>query len=181
MFFLLLQVNKLVPSVARPLLSSSLTHVRPGLGGVSVYIGLKGTDEELQLQGKQFWALWSKAGSEDLDSMVEGYLQRPRATALDSPIPLLFISFPSAKDPLWAQRHPGKSTCTVVTVGNFEWFKEWEAARVMHRGAEYEAFKKKLGDLIWRQTLALFPHLADKVEYFEVGSPVTNNYYLAST
>lgn len=113
--------------------------------------------------------------------MVEGYLKRPRSTALDAPIPLLFISFPSAKDPLWAQRHPGKSTCTVVTVANFDWFKEYESARVMHRGAEYDAFKKKLGALIWKQTLALFPHLADKVEYFEVGTPVTNNYYLAST
>ena len=174
-------MNKLVPSLAKSKLSPALDHVRPGLGGVSVYIGLKGTTEELGLQGKQFWALWSKAGAEDLDSMVEGYMQRPREAAFDSPIPLLFISFPSAKDPLWAQRHPGKSTCTVVTVGNFDWFKEWETGRVMHRGEDYEALKRKMGEMIWRQTLALFPHLADKVEYFEVSSPVTNNYYLAAT
>jgi all-trans-retinol 13,14-reductase len=69
----------------------------------------------------------------------------------------------------------------VVTVGNFDWFAEHEHKRVMHRGADYEGFKRALGQLIWRQTLALFPHLKDHVEYFDVGSPVTNNYYLASS
>ena len=176
-----LQVNKLLPTTAKPQLSPSLSHMRPGMGGVSVYIGLKGTNEELNLQGKQFWALWTKSGAEDLDAMTEGYLQRPMGEVTNSPIPLLFISFPSAKDPLWAKRHPGKSTCTVVTVGNFEWFEKWEDKRVMHRGEDYDAFKKKLGDLIWKQTLALFPQLVDKVEYFDVGTPVTNNYYLAAT
>lgn len=82
---------------------------------------------------------------------------------------------------MWDARHPGKSTCTIVTVGNFDWFAEYENKRVMHRGKEYETFKKALGELIWRQTLALFPHLKDRVEYFDVGTPVTNNYYLAAT
>lgn len=176
-----LQVNKLLPAVGKAQMSPSLSHVRPGLGGISVYIGLRGTKEELNLQGKQFWALWTKAGAEDLDSMVGTYLKRPRSSATGAPIPLLFISFPSAKDPLWASRYPGKSTCTVVTVGNFDWFAQYESARVMHRGEEYDAFKKALGALIWRQTLALFPHLKDHVEYFDVGTPVTNNYYLAAT
>lgn len=75
----------------------------------------------------------------------------------------------------------GKSTCTIVTVGDFDWFAAWESKRVMHRGADYEALKKKFGDMIWKQTLALFPHLADKVEYFDVGTPITNNYYLAAS
>jgi all-trans-retinol 13,14-reductase len=175
------QVNKLLPSLAKPKVSPALSHVRPGMGGMSVYVGLNGTNAELELQGKQFWALWTKEGREDLDGMVSRYLQRPRSSAADSPIPLLFISFPSAKDPLWDSRHPGKSTCTIVTVGNFDWFAEYENKRVMHRGKEYDDFKQALGQLIWRQTLALFPHLKDRVEYFDVATPVTNNYYLAAT
>ena len=175
------QVNKLLPKESRPKLSGGLEHVRAGLGGLSVYVGLNGNTEQLQLQGKQFWALWTKEGQEDLDGMVDRYLHRPRIQATAAPIPLLFISFPSAKDPMWAQRHPGKSTCTIVTVGNFDWFAEYESRRVMHRGEDYDAFKKAFGELIWRQTLALFPQLKDSVEYFDVGSPVTNNYYLAAT
>lgn len=174
-------MNKLLPAPAKAQLAPTLSHTRPGLGGISLYIGLRGTKEELQLQGKQFWALWTKEGAEDLDGMVERYMQRPRSAATAAPVPLLFISFPSAKDPLWAARYPGKSTATVVTVGNFDWFAQWENKRVMHRGEEYDTFKKALGELIWKQTLALFPHLRDHVEYFDVGTPVSNNYYLAAT
>jgi hypothetical protein len=36
------------------------------------------SNAELKLQGKHFWALWTKQGQEDLDGMVERYLQRPR-------------------------------------------------------------------------------------------------------
>jgi hypothetical protein len=36
------------------------------------------SNAELKLQGKHFWALWTKQGREDLDGMVERYLQRPR-------------------------------------------------------------------------------------------------------
>ncbi len=99
-----MQVNKLLPAAGKPKVSPALSHVRAGLGGISVYIGLNGTNEELQLQGKQFWALWTKESHEDFDGMVSRYLQRPRSSAAGSPIPLLFISFPSAKDPLWSAR-----------------------------------------------------------------------------
>jgi hypothetical protein len=51
-----------------------------------------------------------------------------------SVIPMLFISFPSAKDPLWETKHPGKSTATIVTFANYSWFEKWEENRVMHRG-----------------------------------------------
>mmetsp|Transcript_15676 Transcript_15676/g.26151 ORF Transcript_15676/g.26151 Transcript_15676/m.26151 type:complete len:242 (-) Transcript_15676:390-1115(-) len=158
-----------------------MKHVRHGMGGISVYVGLKGSAEELQIDGKHFWAMWTQAGQEDLDGITERYLNRPVEEATSGPIPLLFISFPSAKDPLWPTRCPGKSTCTIVTVGNFDWFSKWEDKRVMHRGADYDKFKKAFGDMIWKQTVALFPQLKDKVEYFDVGTPITNNYYLAAS
>lgn len=73
---------KLLPEAGKAQLSPSLlSHVRHGLGGISVYVGLKGSNAELQLQGKHFWALWTKEGQEDLDGMVERYLQRPRRYA----------------------------------------------------------------------------------------------------
>ena len=36
----------------------------------------------------------------------------------------------------------------------------------------------QIGELIWKQTVALFPQLRDCVEYFDVGTPVTNRYYI---
>ncbi|CAM9258396.1 unnamed protein product [Ectocarpus fasciculatus] len=172
----------LLPEIARPHLENMTQHVRPGTGGMSVYVGLKGTAKELGIEGKHYWAMWTKKGAEDLDEITTTYLERDRKDILngDMNLPLLFISFPSAKDPLWDEHHPGKSTATIVTFANYSWFEEWENARVMHRGKEYNELKNALGKLVWDQTLALFPHLHDKVEYFDVGTPVTNRYYIGA-
>ena len=47
-------------------------------------------------------------GKEDLDKVTQEYCDRTMETCADGPVPLLFISFPSAKDPLWDKKHPGK-------------------------------------------------------------------------
>jgi all-trans-retinol 13,14-reductase len=172
--------TRLLSPAAAPRLDPMMRHVRHGTGGLSVYVGLKGTAAELGLEGKHYWAAWTKPGQEDLDAITEQYVNRSQKDLAAGPVPLLFISFPSAKDPLWDQKHPGKATATIVTFANYEWFREFEDGRVMHRGEKYEELKKALGDLIWKQTLALFPQLKDKVEYFDVGTPVTNRYYLAA-
>jgi all-trans-retinol 13,14-reductase len=168
------------PTAASSRLENMFRHVTSGTGGLSVYIGLNGTSKELNLSGKHYWAMWTETGQEDLNDLVLKYLNRSFTEITSGPIPLLFISFPSAKDPLWEIKHPGKSTATIVTFANYEWFREWENERVMHRGKEYEEMKKALGELIWNQTVALFPQLKDKVEYFDVGTPITNKYYIAA-
>jgi all-trans-retinol 13,14-reductase len=173
--------NKLLPPRALPSLAPMVNNVQHGHGGISVYVGLKGTNEENKLSGKHFWVFWTKKGAEDLDAVTQKYLDRPAEKAFDAPVPLLFVSFPSAKDPLWDQKCPGKSSATIVTVGNFDWFKQWDHKKTQHRGKDYDALKTQLGELIWKQTLSLFPHLADKVEYFDVGTPVTNNYYIGAS
>jgi all-trans-retinol 13,14-reductase len=176
----LINTVNLLPSSASSHLDNMFRHVSPGTGGLSVYVGLNGTAKELNLEGKHYWAMWTRTGQEDLDDIVLRYLDRPREEITSGPIPLLFISFPSAKDPLWEEKHPGKSTATIVTFANYEWFREWENERVMHRGRDYDEMKKAIGELIWNQTVALFPQLKDKVEYFDVGTPITNKYYLAA-
>ncbi|XP_070565714.1 all-trans-retinol 13,14-reductase-like [Ptychodera flava] len=156
----------------------SMVHkeIRNGVGAMSLFVGLNGSKEELGLKGSNCWAFTandaSKAALEFMGKSVE--------EAGQSDIPLLFISFPSAKDPTWDQRYPGKSTCAVITFANWEWFKDWENERVMKRGEEYDRLKNAIGDRMWEQTCLLYPQLKDKVEYFEVGTPVSNKHYIAS-
>ena len=101
-----------------------MEHVQHGSGGLSVYVGLNGTAEELGIAGKHYWAMWTTKGKEDLDAITERYMDRSQQDAAKGVVPLLFISFPSAKDPLWPDKHPGKSTATIVTFANYDWFKE---------------------------------------------------------
>ena len=46
----------------------------------------------------------------------------------------------------------------------------------MKRGAEYEEIKNRIGKRIWEQTCKLFPQIRDKVDFFDVGSPLSNRY-----
>merc|ERR1712226_676175 len=87
---------------------------------------------------------------------------------MESEIPLLFISFPSAKDPEWVN-HPGrenKATCAIVTLANWDWFKQWE-------------IKQRIGHQMIEQTCQLFPQLRDCIDFTDIGSPVTNTHYIA--
>lgn len=46
----------------------------------------------------------------------------------------------------------------------------------MKRGAKYEEIKNRIGKRIWEQTCKLFPQVQDKVDFFDVGSPLSNRY-----
>jgi len=50
----------------------------------------------------------------------------------------------------------------------------------MKRGEEYEEIKNRIGKRVWEQTCRLFPQVRDKVDFFDVGSPLSNRYYIAA-
>ena len=78
--------------------------VRHGYGAMSVYVGLKGTKEDFGLKAQNVWAFTGN----DVDKITREFLEMDASSAGTEDIPLLFISFPSTKDPEWEKRHPGK-------------------------------------------------------------------------
>ncbi len=50
----------------------------------------------------------------------------------------------------------------------------------MKRGKEYEEIKNRIGKRIWEQTCKFFPQVRDHVDFFDVGSPLSNRYYIAA-
>src|SRR5690606_28414286 len=64
-----------------------------------LYIGLNASDEQLALPKTNYW-LYPSA---DYDGDTERFLENSEAE-----LPLVYISFPSSKDPDWPNRHPGK-------------------------------------------------------------------------
>jgi len=150
--------------------------VESGNAALSVFVGLKGSNEELGLKATNTWAF----SGVDLNKLMDDYIALPAEEVGKSDIPLLFISFPSTKDPLWNEKSPGKSNCTIVTLGNWDWFAKWEDERVKKRGEDYDDLKNRLAEKIWEQTCRFYPQLKDKRDYFDVGTPLTNNYYIGS-
>ena len=170
--------ESLLPKEVSPFnsLKSKTRGIQHGWGGLTVFVGLKGSKETLGLKASNVWAFTSN----DLDRAFRNFVNTDVSEAGYLDIPLMFISFPSTKDPEWEKRFKDKSTCEIVTLVPYRWFEQWEKDRVMKRGDDYEDLKHRIGRRMWKQTCALFPDLQDTEEYFDVGSPVTNNYYIGS-
>jgi all-trans-retinol 13,14-reductase len=154
-----------------------LSHVRHGVGGLQLFVALRGTAEELALNTASLWA-FEVDGGFDLSAAAGAFLARSPDALGDSPVPLLFISFPSTKCPDWETRYPGRSTCEVVTLANWEWFADGGPPGA--RSATYAARKEALKSAILAQLLKHFPQLQGRVLHATLGTPATNSFYLGA-
>ncbi|NXK46925.1 RETST reductase, partial [Chauna torquata] len=169
--------ERLLPAEARalPEIQSQLRMAKHGEASFSVFVGLNGSSKELGLEATNYFIY----PGNNLDEIMKRYLTSSREEAAKN-IPILFVTCPSAKDPLWEIRHPGKSTLAIVTFAKYEWFEEWKDEQVKKRGDAYEDVKKTFVDAIMQVVFKLYPHVEDKVEYISGGSPLTNQHYIAS-
>eukprot|EP00092_Neocalanus_flemingeri_P062333 GFUD01075188.1.p1 GENE.GFUD01075188.1~~GFUD01075188.1.p1 ORF type:complete len:613 (-),score=151.65 GFUD01075188.1:74-1912(-) len=151
--------------------------LKPGMAAMNVFVGMNKSGKELKLKKHSIWAY----ANNDVNNTVDDYFAQSIEDALGSEIPLLFISFPSAKDPEW-NNHPGrenKSTCTIIALANWDWFKTWEDKAVKKRGDEYDEVKNTIGHQMIEQTCKIFPQMRDCIDFTDIGSPVTNKHYIA--
>jgi all-trans-retinol 13,14-reductase len=145
-----------------------LRQVKPSAAHLGVYIGLKHTAEELGLPKSNFW-VYHEA---DHDGAVQRFLADPA-----QPIPVVYISFPSAKDPDFARRYPGKATIEIVAPVNYAWFERWQDTIWGKRGDDYEACKAEWGERLMAVLYEKLPQLRGKVDYMEVSTPLSTNWF----
>ena len=69
--------------------------------------------------------------------------------------PLMFLSFPSTKDPTYEDRYPGKTTCAIVTATPYKWFEQWKEEKALHRSQDYEDFKNSIGEKLWQEVYSV--------------------------
>jgi len=151
---------------------------KPAPAAISVFVGLNASNEELGLTRQNYWAFNNATLALDF----EEYLAKTKDESLDVDPPLMFVSFPSTKDPNWKDQ-PGrkdKATMAVITLGNWDWYKQWEKTTLHKRGDEYEELKKSLGQRMIDKCCELFPKIKDHIDYVDVGSPLTNKYYIGA-
>jgi all-trans-retinol 13,14-reductase len=147
---------------------SALAKVRPSMGHLGVYIGLQATAEELELPRTNFWIY----PSNDYDGAVQAFFDDP-----DAPFPVVYISFPSAKDPDYLNRHPGTATIEIVAPAPYEWFDKWKGTTWGKRGEDYEAFKAELGERLMQHLYDKLPQLEGRVDYYEVSTPLSTEWF----
>ncbi|MBF0492756.1 MAG: NAD(P)/FAD-dependent oxidoreductase [Deltaproteobacteria bacterium] len=160
--------NKLIPQPSEKL-KNAVKEVEPSLAHLCLYIGLKQPQEILQLPKSNYWIY----PSADHDQSIASYLKDPENSAP----PVCYISFPSAKDPSWEKRFPGKSTIEVIGVCPYEWFKKWEDKPRRERGDDYKAFKEKLAKPLLELLYQHVPQVKDQIDYYEISTPLSTRYY----
>jgi all-trans-retinol 13,14-reductase len=144
--------------------------VRPSMAYLGVYVGLNNTAEELGLPKTNFWIY----PSNDYDTAADDFMNDRNAE-----FPVVYISFPSAKDPDYENRHPGTATIEIVAPAPYKWFEKWQGSTWGKRGEDYEAFKDELGERLMRYVYEKLPQLEGKVDYYEVSTPQTTNWFAA--
>ena len=141
--------------------------VSPSVANISVFVGLQGDAESLNLPNRNIWIY----PDEQHDKNVRDF------AADQSKTPGMFISFPSSRDPEFSRSHPGRSTMMILSFIPFAAFETWNGTNWGKRGDDYEELKSALSDRLLDALYEKLPQLKGKVDYCETGSPLTTQYY----
>ena len=145
-----------------------LKNIPPSMSHICLYVGLKRQPGEPEFEATNLW-IYTEA---DHDASLARYEKDP-----SGPIPLLFISFPSAKDPTFAKRFPGRSTIEVVAPAPYHAFAKWENTYWKRRGAEYEEHKKNLATRLQEELERQVPRTQGKIDTAELSTPLSTKHF----
>ncbi|XP_069475033.1 all-trans-retinol 13,14-reductase-like isoform X2 [Ambystoma mexicanum] len=170
--------EKLLPAEMQKLpgVCSQLRMVSHGLAGISLFLGIKGSKEELGFTATNYFVFPDK----NLNELEARYCECDRENAAQH-VPMVYVASPSAKDPTWEERNPGRSTLAVLTFAPYEWFEEWKDENVKKRGVEYDGLKNTFANSMIETVTKLFPNIQDKIDCVSTGTPITNQHYLAAS
>ncbi|WP_034059955.1 phytoene desaturase family protein [Lacinutrix jangbogonensis] len=164
--------NTLLPPriVKKHNLNSHLKKVKPSVAHVSLYIGLKGSPETLNIPKTNYWVYPAKG---DHDTCVENYL-----ADLSQPFPVVYMSFPCAKDPDWKNRYPDKSSIDIITLVPYELFEKWEDSSWKKRGEDYEKIKEDIAQRLLKELYKQLPQVEGKIDCYELSTPLTTKHFV---
>jgi len=151
-------------------LSSKIAGVEPSLGHAALYVGAKKDSAALGLSPSNIWVY----PNENHDKNLKSYLENPQ-----SPLPLAYLSFPSAKDPSFSTRFPGRSTIEVIGVSPWKQFSKFSSSRWKKRGDTYELLKQDLSERLLNILYEQHPQLRGCVDYSELSTPLTTRHFTA--
>jgi len=128
--------------------------------------GLNTSAQEMDLSNTNLWIY----PGYDHDRNVQEYIKNA-----DKAFPVVYVSFPSAKDDAWDKDHTGYATIEVITLSNWDWYSKWKAEPWKKRGKEYEKEKELLSNRMLDVLYKHVPQVKDSLVYSELSTPLTVN------
>lgn len=149
-------------------LLEEMKSVPPSIAHLCLYAGLRRGPGEPEFGGTNLWIY----GDSDHDASFTRFEKDPTG-----PFPVLFISFPSAKDPAFWERYPGRSTIEVVAPIPYGMFDRWADTAWKRRGAEYNELKMKLTARLQEALEHEVPASRGKIETAEISTPLSTRHF----
>jgi len=146
-----------------------LSSVKPSIGHLGVYIGLQKSAQELGLPRTNYWIY---PGGHDYDGALERFERDPHG-----PFPVVYISFPSAKDPSFTERYPGRATIEIVAPAPYAIFEQWADRTWGKRGEDYESLKQSYGERLLEHLYDKVPQVRGEIDYWEVSTPLSMQHF----
>ena len=145
-------------------MSTLLQTVTPTGSYICLYIGLNKSTEELQFSDTNLWIY----PGYDHDKNVMEFMQDSNAD-----LPVVYVSFPSAKDPSFEKENPGFATMEAITVANWSDYDNWKNEPWKKRGSDYEQLKEKLSERILKTVYKHVPQAKAAMAYSELSTPLS--------
>jgi all-trans-retinol 13,14-reductase len=143
--------------------------IGPSLAHLCLYVGVSTARLARPLNAANLWL----HPSLDFDRNWSTF-----AADLDAPFPLLFVSFPSAKDPTFERRYPGHQTIEVVVPAPYDLFMKWRGSQWKGRGPEYVALKERLQERMLVALCQHVPEVAGAVDTCELSTPLSTQHFV---
>ena len=145
-----------------------LSSLEPSMAHVAVYLGLDKSSKDLSLREGNQWIFPSYDHKKNVEDFTSGKTKE---------FPVVYVSFPSAKDPLWDDEHPGTSTIDVISLLPYEWTKKWDGTKWANRGDDYLALKEELANELLKVTIKNNPGIEDHIVVKEVSTPLSTKHF----
>ncbi len=163
-------VRRLLPSDVRAAdWIDAIEDLPPAPAHVCLYLGFEGDIREDGATAANKW-FYESFNTEHKEWDVRDQDDLPEA-------PVLYVSFPSLKDPLHEPGPSTRHTGEVVTFVPWAPFEKYLGTRWHKRGEEYEEFKRALTARMLKQLKKHMPTLEDKVVHAELSTPVTTDHF----
>ncbi|RLA00021.1 MAG: FAD-dependent oxidoreductase [Gammaproteobacteria bacterium] len=145
-----------------------LKTINRSMTNMGLFIGLKGDPESLSLPKTNFWIYPDQNHDENVEAFAKDHTK---------PMPVVYISFPSAKDPSFKSRYPNRSTIEIVAPASFQMFEKWKDTSWRKRGKEYEEFRDYFTERMLEALYQKMPQLRGKVDFCEASTPLSTKYF----
>ena len=148
--------------------TDGLKQVSRSMSHLGMYLGFAESSADLDLPKTNFWIYLE----DNHDHAVDAFMADQNAE-----IPLIYVSFPSAKDPSWDERYPNKATIEIVAPAVKGWFDQWSDTTWTHRGEDYEELKLAFAERLLNVLYQKLPQLEGKLDYWELSTPLSTQHF----